>query len=274
MYLQAFLLIAVSCYAFKSRSLSVPGIAIAFLIGIIHLSHKSLMPFISLLTFFLAGNFATKYKKDIKYDARAKCTTRNIRQILANSIVPTLLISIDILSEQQSPQRYDLFSESHRLHTALMLGVATSYATVLGDTLSSELGSLSSKTPILVTTMEPVLKGTNGAVTMDGFKAAAFGGFLIGVCLQTMPWVSHFQRLIAIILATSWGLFGSLTDSFLGAKFQETIIDVKRNIVIEHVAPSDVANVKRLGLPIFSNDQVNLVSSALMGLATLAAFLV
>lgn len=120
------------------------------------------------------------------------------------------------------------------LMTLLQGAVLGWYACCCGDAWATELGSLSSDQPRLVTTLQPVRRGTHGAITLMGLSGAAAGGLLMGtlfycaVLLSPTFWVFDVQRQAAM---TQWrliplgliaGVFGSLLDSLFGAALQFT----------------------------------------------------
>ena len=59
-------------------------------------------------------------------------------------------------------------------------------AACCGDTLASELGSLAANPPLLITTLQPVAPGTDGAVSLLGTAASLAGGAMVGVCSGTV----------------------------------------------------------------------------------------
>jgi uncharacterized membrane protein len=74
---------------------------------------------------------------------------------------------------------------------------------------------------------QPVKKGTNGGVTLQGIVAAAAAGFVIGITYVMVGLLtSHcdadakWKQLLVVPLASAAGLCGSLIDSFLGATLQ------------------------------------------------------
>lgn len=90
------------------------------------------------------------------------------------------------------------------------------YACCCGDAWSRELGELSGDMPRLLTTLQPVRKGTHGAVTLLGLSGAAAGGLLVGLLfhcaavLSPTLWVFEVQvRLLRVLLAVRLHLHAS-----------------------------------------------------------------
>ena len=87
------------------------------------------------------------------------------------------------------------------------------WSAALADTLSSELGILSLRPPILITTGKPVRAGTNGGISMVGTQAAAVGGALIGMAAVLSTKFCGAQNVIAILSCSIYGIIGSLVCS-------------------------------------------------------------
>ena len=60
----------------------------------------------------------------------------------------------------------------------LMVGFASSFSAKLSDTFSSEIGKRFGKRTFLITTLKPVLAGTEGAVSLEGSVAGLLGSFV------------------------------------------------------------------------------------------------
>ena len=103
---------------------------------------------------------------------------------------------------------------------ALILGQVTPFfgavAAALSDTVSSELGLLSKKKPVLITTFQQVEKGTDGGITLLGLITGLLGAGIIGILYYFTVQASLVVAGI-IILA---GFLGSLVDSILGATLE------------------------------------------------------
>lgn len=97
------------------------------------------------------------------------------------------------------------------------LGYVTALATKLSDTFASEIGKAYGKTTFLITTLERVEPGTEGAVSAEGTAAALVGGSLLplygwGVGLITAP---------AVAVATVSAFVACNVESLIGATLQE-----------------------------------------------------
>ena len=106
----------------------------------------------------------------------------------------------------------------------LSCAILSHHSTCLADTLASELGILSKKPPVLITSpFWTVPPGTNGGVTWWGLAVSFIGGALMGASTAIMDWMSGIapvQTLNLIMLGAVTGFIGSIVDSILGATIQ------------------------------------------------------
>jgi uncharacterized protein (TIGR00297 family) len=113
----------------------------------------------------------------------------------------------------------NIFGNSGVAIVALLLGSPVAFfgamAAALSDTLSSELGMLSGKKPVLITTLKQVERGTDGGVTGLGMWSALAGAGIIAAIHFALN--SSFYLFLCLVLA---GFFGSAIDSFFGAVFE------------------------------------------------------
>lgn len=98
----------------------------------------------------------------------------------------------------------------------LQVAYVASLATKLSDTFASEVGKAYGKRTFLITTLKPVPRGTEGAISVEGTLAGVGGSLLIaaaGVLLRLMPTSAVAAVLIAAFVATN-------IESVLGASLQ------------------------------------------------------
>lgn len=84
-------------------------------------------------------------------------------------------------------------------------------ATCCGDTLASEIGMLSTQTPLMLWRRARVSRGVDGGMTLLGTAASVAGGALVG-CFG--------GSLFDVYLGAIYGCIGSLFDSILGTLLQ------------------------------------------------------
>lgn len=127
------------------------------------------------------------------------------------------------------------------------------YAAVAADTLSSELGILSSSEPrLIIAPWRTVPKGTNGGVTFGGLVAGLCGSALISIIAGLMlpfknsieikpvglgesivgGWTQQ-QKFMFVLAMTAAGFSGTIVDSLMGALFQASVVDLRTGRVIE-----------------------------------------
>ncbi|KAF2472237.1 UMP1-domain-containing protein [Lindgomyces ingoldianus] len=237
--------LAIVYRAWSRKSLTPLGLFTAGATAIAHAVHPWSVFFVLLAVFFLAGTAVTKVKHDIKAKLTQSATgvsggegPRNHVQVLANSVVATALILL------HTWQIYDdgSYSKSNlcwpRGSHVLVVGIVANYAAVASDTFSSELGILSKTKPRLITAPWRVVPpGTNGGVTLAGLAAGLLGSFIIAATSTLMiPFCKdwNLQEKAQFTGAMTFaGFCGTLLDSYLGAVFQASVVDVHSGKIVE-----------------------------------------
>ena len=192
------------------------GIA-GFYFGIIILGLGSWSWGVMYFSFFLLGTLFTfigsKRKKDVVQEFEKGDTARDSIQAMVNSIVPAFLAFVIVLARNP-------------LITVMAAGAI---AVSLGDTLGTEIGSLSVKKPR--SSIKPWIKvdrGTPGAVSILGLTASVIGASVIGVLgyavakidLLTSEVMPNPDWLL-IIYAIIGGFIGAYLDSIFACTIQK-----------------------------------------------------
>lgn len=211
--LGAALALAVVMGAFAARALTFSGAAAAFILGTLVFGFGGLPWAALLLTFFVSSSLLSllfKRRKSAGGMENEKGSRRDAWQVLANGGIASLMALI-----------------SWRFPNSIIpwLAGAAALAAANADTWATELGTLSRKDPVLITTGKSALRGTSGAVSLIGIAASTAGSVLIAAVF----WIpAHFfgsnwsagQYLWLPIAVCMGGLAGSLVDSLLGATLQ------------------------------------------------------
>ena len=247
-----------SIHGFRRESLSASGALAAFLIGIVLFTLNPAMGWM-LIIFYLLGSRVSKVRHEQKKQQEELIKSqRNAWQVIGCSV--SLLYS-----------SY-LFSLPTRKSFASIFSLA-SMGCCLGDTFASEIGSVfASRDPILLTTLERVPPGTNGAISLVGTLASILGGVLMGLAFQLLRFLypayvyhnpSDSFLYTTMLLGGGSGLVGSLIDSLLGATLQETRLSEKSKKIAQTSSREKTKHIS--GMNLLSNEAVNLLSSLLTG---------
>lgn len=101
----------------------------------------------------------------------------------------------------------------------LILGYVASFATKLSDTTASEVGKAYGKSTFLITTLKPVARGTEGAISLEGTLAGIVGGVLISLVAYSLGMI-NFQ---GVIICTVAAFVATNVESVIGATLQSDI---------------------------------------------------
>ncbi|MEO0473169.1 MAG: DUF92 domain-containing protein [Bacteroidota bacterium] len=156
-----------------------------------------------LLAFFVIGSFASHWKKKEKAALGLEQELggrRSFRHAFANGgAAATCGFAAYLFPEQQ---------------WLFLAALAASMATVIGDTLSSELGNLYGRRYLDLKSMQPGKRGLDGVISLEGSLIGLGGSLLMAGLVYIWNWESSW---VVVGLA---GLLGNLLDSVLGAFVQ------------------------------------------------------
>ncbi|OWF40476.1 Transmembrane protein 19 [Mizuhopecten yessoensis] len=267
--------IMIARYGLKKGSLDKSGAIAGLIVGFV-LTISSLCFFACLLTFFILGSRATKYKSSAKKkfeDNFKEGGQRNWIQVLCNGGIAAQFAVLYMLDSGCTEKVVDF--QAWYTPSFFSMAVLGALACSCGDTFASEIGTVFSinTVPRLITSFRIVPKGTNGGITFIGTLSSAMGGAIVGVAyyLTLLMCTSDFQlqkspaQWLIVLTGALAGLLGSTIDSYLGALFQYSGFHRKKNCIVEHPGP-DVEFIS--GSDVLDNHSVNLLSSLLTGLLT------
>jgi uncharacterized protein (TIGR00297 family) len=182
--------------------LDTPGAISAVLIGTaitVGLGAAGLMPMIA---FFVLGSAATRLgyaRKAARGIAQERGGVRGWPSAWANGGVPAVLALMAAMAPSE-------------LRGFCILAYAAAVATAAADTCSSEVGKAYGRRTFVLTTLEPVPPGTEGAVSLEGTLAGAAAA----VVVAAMGPLARLYSWPLVPLVAGAGVLGSLAESVLG----------------------------------------------------------
>ncbi len=102
---------------------------------------------------------------------------------------------------------------------ALLLGYVASLSTKLSDTCASEIGKAYGKRTFLITTLQPVSAGTEGAVSLEGTLA----GIVASLVLALLGWALGLIGAVGVGLCAIAAFVATNLESLIGATLQEQV---------------------------------------------------
>jgi uncharacterized protein (TIGR00297 family) len=99
----------------------------------------------------------------------------------------------------------------------LLVGFAASFAAKLADTFGSEIGKRWGRSTLLITTLRPVPRGTEGAVSLEGTAASLGGAALMALLCRALGLLADWR---AWLLVSGVALAATLVESVIGATLQ------------------------------------------------------
>ncbi|WWD00335.1 hypothetical protein V866_007247 [Kwoniella sp. B9012] len=267
---------ALGLHGYRKGSLSLDGAIAAWLVGYGHLANPIKVFGVTMIGMYLIGSRATKVKVDVKAkledgpDPLKPSGNRNWIQVLSNSLPGLIAALLYRFGPASQLDKSSVILALHPLARPLIYASLGLNATILADTLASELGILSRNQPIYLPTLRAVPKGTNGAISPLGIGMSGLGGGMMGLIMgldllvenpvsrNELGWI---WELVGV--GAGLGLAGSLLDSILGAFLQATHFSTSTNQILTDSSKKSITDedVKKIGygINVLSNSGVNFV---------------
>ena len=190
---------------YASRGVNVSGAVAGFLVGTLIYACLDWRGYALLLAFFVLGTAATKLgyqRKAAAGLAQEGGGRRGAKHALANTSVAAACAFFALTTGHP-----ELFT----------LAFAAAFATKTSDTAASEIGQLWGRRTFLLTTLRPVPRGTEGAVSLEGTVAGILASVVVAALgaaagLYAYPW------LWVVVLAA---FVGTTLESLVGATLEK-----------------------------------------------------
>lgn len=195
--------------AYLARSVSVSGAIAGLFIGTVVWASLGWPGWAVLVAFFVIGTGATKLgyqRKAEKGLAQEGGGRRGAGHAFANTGVP--MMAALFAATAAGPDA---------IHPLYVAAFVAAFATATGDTMGSEIGQLYGRRTFLITTLKPVPRGTEGAVSLEG-TVAGLGGSAVIACLG---WAFGFYGPIVVGLVTLAAFLGTTLESLIGATIEK-----------------------------------------------------
>ena len=185
----------------------------AFVLGITVLLSFGMSGYLVMITYFIFGTLVTKLgskRKKREGTMEENEGRRSWRSVWGSGVAAMIcaLIKISIYTIidgeniiMKRSEHISMLRQNEQCISQLQMfmlccdaGFLSSMASKLGDTVSSEVGKAIGKTTVLITTLERVKRGTEGAVSLEGTAAGIVGVACMVAFGKTLGVVRHCQR--------------------------------------------------------------------------------
>jgi len=246
--------------SYKLRALTISGSVGMVIVGSIVFGMGGVLYAVPLIVFFITSSLLSFVKSGRKSEAlleTGKTGPRDIRQVLANGGAAALIVIIYALTKNE--QWYFIY--------------LAAIAEAAADTWATEIGTLSSKKPVMITSFKPVDPGRSGGITLPGTISSLTGAAVI--VLSGLAAAEIYGRSFDIgawiwILAVLAGWAGAIFDSILGATIQAQYKCRICGKITEKEYHCRRETILHGGIRIIDNDAVNFISTLIAALLVLA----
>jgi uncharacterized protein (TIGR00297 family) len=199
------------------KLLTPSGLFHAWILGVLVWGTLNWPGFLVVVFYFLAGSGVTKIgmaEKEAAGIAENRSGARGPENVWGSALVGTICAL-----------GYWLFPEEFK--PLLALGYVASFSTKLSDTTATEIGKAFGQRTFLITTLRPVPRGTEGAVSLEGTVAGIVGSIAIAI----IGWAVGLISPVGIGLCAIAAFIATSIESVIGATIEGRLPGLTHDVV-------------------------------------------
>jgi uncharacterized protein (TIGR00297 family) len=199
-------ILIILAFIVPKKLLTPAGYLNAWFLGVLIWATLNWQGYAVVMFYFLVGSAVTRVgmkQKEAEGIAEKRSGARGPENVWGSALVAALCALGTLFV--QSP-----------LSEFLLLGYVASFSTKLSDTCASEIGKAYGKQTFLITTLQPVARGTEGAVSLEGTLA----GILASVAIAFFAWTVGMINLGGVIICLISAFVATNLESLIGATLQ------------------------------------------------------
>ncbi|MCU0542283.1 MAG: TIGR00297 family protein [Oscillatoriaceae cyanobacterium Prado104] len=216
-------LLAIAALAPK-KLLTPAGLFHAWLLGVIIWGCLEWQGYAVVMFYFLVGSGVTsigKAQKEAEGIAEKRSGARGPENVWGSALTGTLcalaVLALSLLGDNaQTIEGTGILPVPQDVISLLLLGYAASFSTKLADTTSSEIGKAYGKRTFLITTLQSVPRGTEGAVSLEGTLAGVAASIAIALLARAVGLINLTGIAFCVIAA----FIATNIESVIGATVQ------------------------------------------------------
>lgn len=216
-------LIAIALWLPK-KLLTSAGYGNAWVLGVIVWSALGWQGYAVVLFYFLVGSAVTKVgmaQKEAYGIAEARGGVRGPGNVwgsaLTGAVCALAIVSVGLFNSAGLALWQPL----------LALGFVASLSTKLSDTTATEIGKAYGQRTFLITTLQPVPRGTEGAVSLEGTLAGVAGS----IELSVVAWAVGLIPLNGVAVCAIAAFVATTIESLIGATIEEKLTWLTHDLV-------------------------------------------
>ncbi|BAZ06798.1 TIGR00297 family protein [Calothrix sp. NIES-3974] len=194
------------------KLLTTAGLVHAWVLGVLIWGTLGWPGYVVVMFYFLVGSSVTKLgmaQKEAEGIAEKRSGTRGPENVWGSAFAGAVCaVGVGLVKAG--------WVESVIPVSLLLLGYAASFATKLADTTASEVGKAYGKRTYLITTLQPVPRGTEGAVSLEGTLAGIGGAIAIAI----VAWGVGLIDIWGIVWCAIAAFIATNIESLIGATWQ------------------------------------------------------